>query len=364
MTDAEKAPPHPRRWLTWGSIALLVLVVGGGVGWAAATVLTPPKDVLSSTKYTFVKVVSGEVGSSINLNTVAEWTPVPVGSNLAVGTVTTINVSQGQEVSVGSVLYSVNLRPVVIAQGDVPAFESLAEGSTGADVTQLQAMLTALGFYSGAVDGGFGYRTESAVKAWQESLGLEGDGVVQAGDIVFVPTLPTRVALDTDKVTRGAILSGGEPVVRGLPASPGFTVPVTDSQAGLMPTGTRVEISSPSGLKWEGFVVDQTTDKDNAISVVLSGKDGASICGDGCGEIPVTEQSFLHSQIITAETVKGLTVPSAALLSGADGTLSVIDSKGTQHTVTVVASARGMSVIDGVTEGTLVRVPASEDPGQ
>lgn len=339
-----------------------MLLAGGGVGWAVATVLTPPKDVLDSTKFTFVEVVTGEVGSSINLNTVAEWTPVLVGSNLASGTVTTINIAQGQEVSVGAVLYSVNLRPVVIAQGDVPAFESLAEGSTGADVTQLQSMLTALGFYSGEIDGGFGYRTESAVKAWQRSLNIADDGVVQAADIVFVPTLPTRVALDTEKVTRGAILSGGEPVVRGLPVAPNFTVPVTDSQAGLMPTGTRVEISSPTGLKWEGYVVDRLTGKDNAIAVVLNGKDGASICGEECREIPVTEQSLLHSQIITAETVKGLTVPSAALLSAADGTLSVIDSESVEHKVTVVASARGMSVIEGIAEGTLVRVPASASP--
>jgi len=101
-----------------------VLLVGAIAGWAGGTVLTPTQDVLDSTAFTFVEVVNGEVGSSINLNTVAEWTPVPVGANQASGTVTTVNVGPGDEVTQGTVLYTVNLRPVVIAQGPIPSFQS------------------------------------------------------------------------------------------------------------------------------------------------------------------------------------------------------------------------------------------------
>jgi multidrug efflux pump subunit AcrA (membrane-fusion protein) len=109
-----------RPWLRWVGIGALILLVGGGIGWAAATVLTPAKDVLDSTAFTYVEVVNGEVGSSINLNTVAEWTPIPVGSNLASRVVTSVNVEPGQEVGPGAVLYTVNLRPVVIGQGEHP----------------------------------------------------------------------------------------------------------------------------------------------------------------------------------------------------------------------------------------------------
>ncbi|MFM9878210.1 MAG: peptidoglycan-binding protein [Rhodoglobus sp.] len=349
-----------RLWLRWAGAGLAIFVVGGGVGWAASTVLTPAQDVLDSTAYSYVEVVNGEVGSSMNLNTAAGWTPVPVGSNLASGTVTTVNIEAGQEVGAGATLYTVNLRPVVIAQGSIPAFQSLSDGSKGTDVAQLQGMLASLGFYMGPVDGGFGGGTASAVKAWQRSLGIDGDGVVQAGDIVFVPSLPTRVALDTEKVKRGASLSGGEPVVRGLPSAPTFRIPVTETQASLMPTGTRVEITGPAGETWEAYVLEQKTNEVSGIDVILEGKDGAPICGDACGSIPVTGEAFLRSQIVTVEMVSGLTVPSAALLSRADGSLSVIDDEGEEHPVTVVTSARGMSVINGVPEGTMVRVPATE----
>lgn len=358
---ADEANGRPRsRGARWVGVSAVILIVGGAIGWAAATVLTPPVDVLDSTSFTHVEVVEGEVGSSINLNTVAEWTPVPVGSNLAVGTVTSVNVSAGQEVGAGSVLYTVNLRPVVIAQGEIPAFRGMTHGTAGQDVVQLQSLLAALGFYAGPADGDFGSGTGRAVEAWQKSLGLEPDGTVQQGDLVFVPTLPTRVALDTEVITRGATLSGGEAVVHGLPSAPAFTVPVTDAQASLMPTGTRVEITSPGGAVWEGFVVDQATQESEGVTVVLAGKDDAIICGEECGQIPVTEQSLLSSRIVTVESVTGLTVPSAALLSGADGTLSVVDTEGESHPVTVVTSARGMSVIEGVPAGTMVRVPAAE----
>ena len=350
--------PRRRRWLSGLGVGVVVLLVGAGIGWAGATVLTPAQDVLDSTAFTYVEVVPGEVGSSISLNTAAEWTPVPVGSNQASGTVTTVRVGPGDEVKQGSVLYTVDLRPVVIAEGAIPAFRALASGASGSDVTQLQALLKAIGRYSGPADGRFGYGTSVAVKAWQKSLGVYADGVVQLGDVIFVPSLPTRVALDATVIERGASVTGGEPVVTGLPPQPTFTVPVTDSQASLMPIGTRVEIANGE-LVWEGFVVDHESHPERGTTVILEGKDGASICGEDCGTIPVTGQTLLLSKIVTVETVSGLVVPSAALLSAADGTVSVIDAEGVNHPVTVLTSARGMSVIEGVSAGMKVRIPAA-----
>lgn len=354
MTKSKRA----FRWVAGG---LAVLVAGAGIGWALTTVLTPPADVLDSTAFTSVEVVNGEVSSSINLNTVAAWTPIPVGSNLASGTVTTVNVEPGQEVSVGSILYTVNLRPVIVAQGAIPSFRSLSRDASGADVAQLQSMLASLGFYDYEVDGEFDWVTQESVEAWQDSLGVEDDGIVQPGDIVYVPSLPTRVSLDADKVTRGASLGGGEEVVRGLPATPSFTIPATTTQAGLMPIGTRIEITGPNAEAWQGYVTGQVASTtDDSITVLLAGTDGASLCGTECGSIPVTDDALLRSRVITVEAVAGLTLPSAALLSRADGSLAVIDTDGKEHAVIVLASAKGMSVIKGVKAGMHVRVPAAE----
>lgn len=339
-----------------------MLVVGAAaVGWGAASVLIPSDEVLSAPAYTTVEVVPGEVGSNITLNTVATWTPEPIGVNRATGVVTSVAVAAGEEVSQGSTLYAVDLRPVVVAQGEVPAFRAIAQGVEGPDVAQLQTMLAALGMYGGVADGKTGAGTVAAIKAWQKSIGVTQTGVVGPGDVVFVPTLPTRILLDSEIVTRGASLSGGEDVLQGLPLAPTFGVPVTDDQATMMPTGTTVEITSPQGEVWVASTGAQTTDPETGtLTVILDGRDGLAICGDQCGQVPVTGKALLSSNIITVPTMAGLVVPSAALVTGADGQTAVIDDDGVRRPVTVVASARGMSIIEGVGRGTSVRVPATE----
>lgn len=359
MTDRPQPQRRQRSAFAIVGVIAVVALLGGAVGWAIATVLDEPDEVLDSTPFTFVEVVEGEVGSSLNLNTVAEWTSAPVGATQANGTITTVNIEPGQEVAAGTVLFTVNLRPVVVAQGDVPTFRPLQAGTTGADVAQLQRLLASLELYSGDADGRFGEGAAASVRAWQRSLDLQATGVVEPGDVIFVPALPARVALDAELIARGATVTAGDVVVSALPTSPIFSIPVTEQQASLLTTGVRVEITSPTGQAWEGFAGEQTTNEDGLIEVFLEGLDGSVICGDACGELPTTEPSLLQSRIITVENVAGLTVPSAALVTDASGTVSVIDSDGETRPVEVVTSARGMSIIEGVDAGLRVRVPAT-----
>jgi peptidoglycan hydrolase-like protein with peptidoglycan-binding domain len=352
-------PPRGRRLVgVWIVAGIAILVTGGGIGWAASTVLMPPKEALKSSAYTYVDVVEGQVGSSVSLNAVAEWTSVPIGSNNAIGTVTTVNVAPGQEVGQGATLYTVNLRPVVVAKGGVPVFESLARGSKGPDVAQLQRMLSALGYFREPDNGEFGSATRVAVKAWQKSLGITADGQVQPGDLIFVPTLPTRVTLDPKVIKRGSLVTGGEEILSGLSAVPTFTIPTDEAQSALLPNGTRVEITNAHKI-WDSIVTSQTQGTNGVVTVHLGGKDTAPICGADCGLVPTIGQTFLLSKVITEETVKGLIVPSAALLSGDNGSVSVVGRNGKRYGVTVVASARGMSIIEGVSTGVSVRIPAA-----
>ena len=66
---------------------------------------------------------------------------------------------------------------------DVPAVEAvetavLRQGSTGAEVKEVQRRLKQWGYYTGAVDGIFGAGTKKAVIAFQKKNGLTADGVV------------------------------------------------------------------------------------------------------------------------------------------------------------------------------------------
>lgn len=356
MTDVNAA----RRYRWQGAVigALVAAALASAGIWAGFTVLQPVKDELAAQTYTFAEVAEGEVGAQLVLNTIAEWHVQPVGENRASGVVTSVNVAPGEEVAVGATLYSVNLRPVVIGQGHTPAFRAIGEGAEGPDVRQLQEMLGALGFYRFTPDGKAEAGTVSAVRAWQKSLGVEQTGQVELGDVVFVPALPARIALDYEHVATGSTLTGGEPVIRGLSSAPTFTLPVTDAQAAMIPTSTRVELTSPAGDTWTAVSADQDRDKDtDAITITLAGSDGASICGDRCSQIPVSGQVQLVSHIITVEPVTGLVVPSAALITDANGDTMLIDANDKRYPVTVVAAAKGMSVIDGVDVGLRVRVP-------
>jgi peptidoglycan hydrolase-like protein with peptidoglycan-binding domain len=59
----------------------------------------------------------------------------------------------------------------------------LKKGSKGEAVKRLQQSLYQLGYDPGTVDGIFGPKTESAVKAFQRSAGIDVDGIV--GEITW-----------------------------------------------------------------------------------------------------------------------------------------------------------------------------------
>lgn len=61
--------------------------------------------------------------------------------------------------------------------GRIKVRKTLRKGASGDEVRELQAMLAALGYDVGTVDGAFGSATESAVRAFQTAKGLTVDGI-------------------------------------------------------------------------------------------------------------------------------------------------------------------------------------------
>ena len=63
----------------------------------------------------------------------------------------------------------------------------LMMGSTGTDVSDLQARLTELGYYTGAIDGRYASGTQTAVQEFQERNGLTADGIAgrQTQDLLY-----------------------------------------------------------------------------------------------------------------------------------------------------------------------------------
>ena len=59
-------------------------------------------------------------------------------------------------------------------------------GSRGDEVRRIQTKLKSLGFYSGAVDGIYGTKTQSAVKKFQSSVGITADGIAGPKTLLYL----------------------------------------------------------------------------------------------------------------------------------------------------------------------------------
>ena len=93
---------------------------------------------------------------------------------------------------------------------------TLRQGSSGPDVTNLQQKLKDLGFDPNGVDGNFGPGTRDAVIAFQQSQGLQADGI--AGPATLAALQPESSAADanngggatTDSALGGATAAPGD----------------------------------------------------------------------------------------------------------------------------------------------------------
>jgi peptidoglycan hydrolase-like protein with peptidoglycan-binding domain len=102
------------------------------------------------------------------------------------GTVTSA-LQLGDLVGRGTVVATVDAEPVVAMYGDSPFWRALESGDEGADVLQLEANLSALGFTANGemtVDTDFTSSTADAVEAWELSLGIEETGDVLLGRVI------------------------------------------------------------------------------------------------------------------------------------------------------------------------------------
>lgn len=178
------------------------------------------------------EVVEQTVGRPLQFAAVAEWETTPLARAGSAGIVTSVGFESGDEVSAGDVLYTVDLRSVVIAEGAVPAFRAIARSAEGADVRQLQEFLAASGYLNVAPDGVFGSATVAAVRAWQDDMGVDDDGVVRLDDVVFVEARAVRVAA-AEALAVGSPLGGGEVVLNRLAGEPRVTVPLSPEQRNL-----------------------------------------------------------------------------------------------------------------------------------
>ncbi|GAB3042602.1 hypothetical protein GCM10027079_03500 [Sediminivirga luteola] len=345
-----------------GGIGVVVLAVGAGVaaGWAA---FAPPRVEMNLVDAPVYTVIEDEVGRSTTYTATAQWSGTPIAAGAAEGTVTSVDVPADGSVDAGDVIYTVGLRPVIVGEGAVPSFRDLSEDDEGPDVAQLQGVLAAAGYFRVAPDGEFGPLTVAAVKAWQKGLGIEADGIVRAGDIVYVPALPARMTV-TDDIVPGAVLTPGVVTASVLAEAPEVELAIGDG-ATPPPLDTPVIIEAGPGTEWRGTVTEYRMDPELAQpeAAIVKGPDDTAVCGDTCDTVPVNGASYTaRVQLVEART--GPVVPLSAIGTGPDGGSFVLMADESERAVEVLVVDGSRAVVNGVEAGDEVRLfatgPATE----
>lgn len=346
---------HARRVL-WG----LALVGAAGVGFvcARATLQPPAVDVVASGDLT-VTVVEATVGRSVPYVVRGEWTQTPAGAGASEGVVTTQHVDGAEAVIPGTVVYTVDLRPVVVGLGEVPSFRDLSQSMQGRDVGQVQALLRETGHLTAAAgDGIFDEVTASAVREWQRSLGVEADGIVRAGDVVYLPSLPARIVLD-DEVGVGSRVSVGQPVLDIVSDVPELSITVSLDEVEQVTSGP-LRVALDSGPVEAVVASTRTTESGDAL-LVLAAPDGSALCGDRCADVPrdPAAATYRAERVVVPEAT-GSAVPTSAVRTSGDGTTFVTTPAGERRAVEVRAQGDGLTVVEGVDVGDEVRLIGSE----
>jgi multidrug efflux pump subunit AcrA (membrane-fusion protein) len=352
-------PKRRRRILT--AVAVIVVIAGGGAGYYAirhlhdnapapagnpdATALAPVTRQSLSQQTT----VDGALGYSGSYTVV-----VPSGSGSSAGTFTWLP-ADGQVVSQGQRLYSVENSPVVLLYGSVPVYRSLSEGMTGTDVQQLNSDLVALGDASKAdLDPSsdyFGSETATTLEKLQSDLGLTQTGTLPLGQAVF---LPTALRVGNVSATLGAPAQPGAPVLTGTSDTRQAVAQVDPTELPDVSVGAHVTITLPNNQTTTGVVTSIGTTAGSTSSGSGSGSSGSSNSSSpSSSSAPATtvnvgirlghpavagtiDQAPITVNITTSTVNNVLAVPIEALISEPSGYgVEVAGPHGTRHIVPV-----------------------------
>jgi hypothetical protein len=190
----------------------------------AASLLTAPV-VLTHARTTVVLRGTLSDGGAISVGV-----PGDLSGDLDV--VTAVATSPGTRVADGSLIAAVAGRPVFVLKGKIPAYSPMSVGSTGVEVTELQAGLEAAGLSVGSDTAGtYGAGTAAAVADLYQRVGYApvtapgppaGSGAkhkarpkqyatVPLGEVMFTPSLPVTVV---SVAHLGQTIGSGKPLAR------------------------------------------------------------------------------------------------------------------------------------------------------
>lgn len=307
----------------------LVVVLAAGGGAAAAGLLgTHPAaagagaGVIDNGDPTSLATVRrGTLSSQVQVSATLGYSGSYSAVNQAAGTYTWLPAA-GQVVGRGQVLYQVSGNPVVLLYGSVPAYRSLSEGMTGADVRQLNANLVALGYgtRSELDTDYFSAQTARALELYQKHLGVPETSTLTLGQAVFLPTAARITAVSG---TLGGQAGPGQPVLQASSTTRQVSISLDAAEQSYVQAGDRVVITLPDNQAIPGVVTMVGTVATAPASSAPGSTSTPTVSVDVAPSDPAATGSLDQAPVqvsITTATVGGvLIVPVDALVALAGG---------------------------------------------
>ena len=306
------------RWVTLGVV--LVVAAGAVAGWQAG-VFSPAASPGAGEQGAPAPATAAVARENITATTPVNATLGYAGSYPVTGrgggTLTWLPPA-GQVISQGQALYRVdNGSPVVLLYGGVPDWRTLDEGVTGADVTQLNRDLVALGDAGSAEVSAAGWdyfsaQTAAGVAKLQSALGVSSpSGSLSLGQVVFEPE-----ALRVSQVTGSLGGPASGPVLAATSDRHVITIPLDAAMQSQVAAGDAVTVTLPDGSSTPGTV--------SSVGAVASGSGSNAtipvmVTLTDPGAAGTLDQAPVTVNITTASAKNALVVPVGALLAQAPG---------------------------------------------
>jgi multidrug efflux pump subunit AcrA (membrane-fusion protein) len=353
--------PHRWRRLARAVVVVLVLLAAGaGIAWSAGAFgsrgssgagqgAPPPAT---------QPVAVEELSSTTPVNAILGYARSYTVRGQGGGALTWLP-SAGQVIGQGQVLYRVDDGvPVVLLYGPVPAWRLLDEGLTGADVTQLNHDLVALGYASSSDITALGWdyfswETAYGVQQMESALGVSSPPEsLPLGSVVFEPE---AIRVTNVLGSLGGPASG--PVLAATSDQHVVTILLSTAQESEVAVGDPVTVTLPDGASTPGKI--------SSVGTVASGTASSATIQVAVNltnpRVAGTLDQAPVTVYITTASSQGpvLAVPVAALLAQSSG----------GYAVEVVAAAntrRLVPVTVGIFDDNsgLVQVTGALDPGE
>ena len=246
-----------RRRLVAVVVVLVVLAAGAGVAWAAGVFRSrgPSGAGRGAPAPATQPVVREDLSSQTPVNATLGYSGSYLVRGLGGGTLTWLPAA-GRVIGQGQALYRVdNGDPVVLLYGPAPAWRTLDEGLAGADVSQLNHDLVALGYASSPDISALGWdyfswETQDGVQRMESALGVPSPpGSLPLGSVVFEPG-----ALRVSDVLGSLGAPAAGPVLAATSDRHVVTIALSTSQESEVAVGDAVTVTLPDGASTAGKV--------------------------------------------------------------------------------------------------------------